>query len=84
MDDIMTNPKSGSLWWHSDFLKLWTGQTISVFGSMIGGTAMSFTAILFLRATPFQMALLSSMQLVPAFSLGSLLVPGLTAYGAGQ
>jgi len=70
MDDIMTNPKSGSLWRHSDFLKLWTGQTISVFGSMIGGTAMSFTAILFLRATPFQMALLSSMQLVPGFLAG--------------
>jgi len=66
----MTNPKSGSLWRHSDFLKLWTGQTISVFGSMIGGTAMSFTAILFLRATPFQMALLSSMQLVPGFLAG--------------
>jgi MFS family permease len=70
MDDIMTNPKSGSLWRKSDFLKLWSGQTISVFGSMIGGTAMSFTAVLFLHATPFQMALLTSMQLVPGFLAG--------------
>ncbi len=37
---------------------------------MIGGTAMSFTALLFLQATPFQMALLSSMQLVPGFLAG--------------
>src|SRR6266511_2695380 len=70
MDDIITNPKPGSLWRNSDFLKLWSGQTISMFGSMIGGTAMSFTALLFLQATPFQMALLSSMQLVPGFLAG--------------
>lgn len=31
---------------------------------------MSFTAVLFLQATPFQMALLSSMQLVPGFVAG--------------
>src|SRR6266511_4393593 len=70
MDDIITNPKPGSLWRNSDFLKLWSGQTISVFGSMIGGTAMSFTAVLFLQATPFQMALLSAMHLVPGFLAG--------------
>jgi hypothetical protein len=70
MDDIMTDPKSGSLWRNSDFLKLWSGQTISVFGSRIGSTAMSFTAVLFLGATPFQMAFLSSMQLVPGFLAG--------------
>jgi Na+/melibiose symporter-like transporter len=34
------------LWWHPDFMKFWTGQTISVFGSMVGGAAMSFVAIL--------------------------------------
>jgi hypothetical protein len=31
-------------------MRLWVGQTISVFGSMVGGTAMSFTAILVLHA----------------------------------
>lgn len=70
MNNTITNPKPGSLWRHSDFLKLWSGQTLSVFGSIIGGTAMSFTAVLFLQATPFQMALLSSMHLVPAFLAG--------------
>lgn len=55
----LTSFKLRGLWQHSDFLRLWTGQTISVFGSVIGGTAMSFTAILFLQATPVQMGLLN-------------------------
>lgn len=58
---------SASLWRHSDFLRLWSGQTLSVFGSMIGATAMSFTALLFLHATPFQMGVLSVMQTLPGF-----------------
>ncbi len=62
--------KLTGLWQHIDFLRLWSGQTISVFGSMVGGTAMTFTAILFLHATPFQMGLLNAMQLVPAFVTG--------------
>ena len=37
---------------------------------MIGGTAMSFTAILFLQATPFQMGVLNAMQILPAVLAG--------------
>lgn len=58
------------LWQHADFMKLWTGQTISVFGSMVGGTAMTFVAILVLKATPFQMGLLNTLELLPAFLIG--------------
>src|SRR5512146_2172568 len=58
------------LWQHPDFLRLWSGQTISVFGSMVGGTAMTFTAILVLQATPLQMGILNVMQLVPAVLAG--------------
>ncbi len=54
------------LWRHADFMRLWVGQSISAFGSMVGTTAMSFTAILFLQATPFQMGVLNTMNLVPA------------------
>ncbi len=60
------------LWKNGDFLRLWSGQTISMFGSMIGGTAMSFTAILFLQASPFQMGLLHTMELLPAVLIGLL------------
>ena len=35
---------SGGLWRHGDFLKLWTAETISVFGAQIGGFApVSYT-----------------------------------------
>jgi MFS family permease len=70
MPENESNLKSPGLWRHGDFLRLWAGQTVSVFGSMIGGTAMSFTATLFLQATPFQMGLLSAMQMIPAFLIG--------------
>lgn len=55
---------------NSDFLKLWAGQTISTFGSMVGGAALSFTAILSLNATPFQMGLLAACGLVPGVAFG--------------
>lgn len=59
--------KLTGLWHHRSFMLLWAGQTISVFGSMIGVAAMSFTAILFLHATPFQLGLLAAARLVPGF-----------------
>jgi predicted MFS family arabinose efflux permease len=39
---------------------------------MVGRTAMSFTAILVLGATPVQLGVLNSMELVPAFLIGLL------------
>ncbi len=63
-------PHFAGLWRHPDFIKLWAGQTISAFGSLIGGTALSFTAILFLHATPFQLGLLAAASLAPGFAAG--------------
>lgn len=60
----------GGLWQHDDFVRLWAGQTISVFGSLITGTALPFTAILALHATPFQVAVLASMRIVPGLVVG--------------
>lgn len=59
-----------SLWRHSGFLRLWAGQSISVFGSVVGIAAMGFTAILFLHATPFQLGILSAARLLPGFLIG--------------
>jgi MFS family permease len=61
---------SPSLWRNPNFLKLWTGETISIFGSLVGRTALPFTAILVLDAGPIQIALLSAAELVPAFLAG--------------
>jgi MFS family permease len=58
------------LWRQPDFLRLWSGQTISVLGSIVGGTALEFTAILVLHATPAQMALLAAANLVPGILTG--------------
>ncbi len=62
--------KRDGLWGNPDFLKLWTGQTVSVFGSLITHTALPFTAILVLDATPIQIALLSAAHIVPALAIG--------------
>ena len=58
------------LWRHADFLRLWIGQTISRFGSLVGISAVAFTAILVLKATPFQLGLLSAARLAPGFLTG--------------
>lgn len=58
------------LWRHPDFMKLWAGQSVSMFGSMIGRPAMNFTAILVLHAAPAQLALLFAADLVPALIAG--------------
>src|SRR5262245_6093946 len=63
-------PRPATLARHRDFQKLWAGQTVSVFGSMVGGAAMDFTAILVLQASPFQLGLLSVARQVPAFLAG--------------
>jgi len=39
------------LWRHTDFLKLWAGQTISVVGSEVTNIALPTIAILQLHAT---------------------------------
>ncbi|HEY6201982.1 MAG TPA: MFS transporter [Candidatus Limnocylindria bacterium] len=62
-----------SLWRHADFLKLWTGQTISRLGSVVTRTALPLVALLVLGAGPREMA-----YLVISASLGVLVV-GLVA-----
>ncbi|MGH2585406.1 MAG: MFS transporter [Dehalococcoidia bacterium] len=58
------------LWRHPDFLKLWTGQTVSIFGSLITWTALQFTAIQVLDASPFQVAVLGAADIVAGILVG--------------
>jgi hypothetical protein len=55
------------LWAHPDFVRLWAGTSISTFGSLIGGLALQFTAILWLEASAAEIAALAACQLVPGF-----------------
>ncbi|MBI3972549.1 MAG: MFS transporter [Chloroflexi bacterium] len=60
----------GGLWRHPDFLKLWAGQTVSLFGSAVSGLAFSLTAVLVLDATPAQMGAIRAAQYLPFLLLG--------------
>lgn len=63
---------AGGLWQHPDFLKLWTGQTVSLFGSLIGRFALPFVAIYTLNASPFQVAAIGALEVAPGLLLGLL------------
>ncbi|MET0560160.1 MAG: MFS transporter [Gaiellaceae bacterium] len=56
---------TGGLWRHSDFLKLWSAETISQFGSQVGGLALPLVAILVLDATAFEVAALTTVGFLP-------------------
>lgn len=62
--------RRSGLWQNPDFVKLWTGQTISQIGSHITGTALPLAAALALRATPLQMGLLAAAEIAPALLIG--------------
>jgi MFS family permease len=47
-----------SLWRHRDFMKLWTGQTVSELGSVITRTAIPILAVVTLHASALEMGLL--------------------------
>ena len=55
---------------HADFMKLWTGETVSLFGTRMGDVAISFAAVIALKATPFQMGILAAAGIVPTLVLG--------------
>jgi MFS family permease len=56
---------TGGLWGNGDFLKLWTGQSISEFGSQISGLAIPWLAAVGLHATPFEFSLLVVLGFLP-------------------
>lgn len=55
-----TDARLGGLWRHPDFLKLWAGQTVSLFGSAFTTLALPLTAVLVLGATPLAIGLLAA------------------------
>ncbi len=58
------------LWQRPDFIKLWLGQTVSLFGSAVTNLALPLTAALTLQATPVQMGLLKAAQFAPFLLIG--------------
>jgi MFS family permease len=62
---------AGGLWRHRDFLRLWSAETISQFGSQISVLALPLVAIIVLEASAFEVALLGVFEFAP-FILVSL------------
>src|SRR5262245_59564415 len=60
----MRRPKDG-LWANTDFLKLWTGQSISEFGTQVSQLAIPWLAAVGLHASPFQFSLLGVFGFLP-------------------
>ena len=56
----MSESAIGSLWRHRDFMLLWSGQTVSEMGSAVTQLALPLTAVVLLRATTFQVGLLTA------------------------
>ena len=54
-----------SLWFHADFMKLWTAQTISQLGDEVTELAIPLIAILILGAGPFEMGVLGTLLFLP-------------------
>jgi MFS family permease len=63
-------PRPSSLWRHGDFMKLWTGQSISQLGSQVTLLALPLTAILLFKATAFQVGVLGTAEFLPFLLLG--------------
>jgi len=62
--------QSKNLWQNQDFLKLWSAQTTSVFGTQIASLAYPLTAILVLQATAFEMGILRAVGSASAVLVG--------------
>jgi MFS family permease len=59
-----------SLWRHGDFLKLWTGQTVSRLGSQVSMLALPLIAITLLKATTLEVGLLTTVEFSPFILVG--------------
>ena len=66
----MKSSRLTGLWHHPDFLKLWAGQTVSLFGSQISLLAIPLTAVLVLNATAIQMGILMALGTLPTLLFG--------------
>jgi MFS family permease len=62
---------TGGLWRHPDFVKLWSAETVSQFGTQFTQLALPLAAIDVLHASAFEVAALTTVQFLP-FLLVSL------------
>jgi MFS family permease len=54
--------RRGGLWHHLDFRRLWIGETVSQFGTMVSQLALPLVAVLVLHASTFQVGVLGACE----------------------
>jgi MFS family permease len=59
------DPPNRSLFRHPDFVKLWSAETISQFGTQVTLLALPIVAATTLNVTPFEFGLLSTIEFLP-------------------
>src|SRR5260370_11812969 len=64
--------RRGGLLRNPEFLKFWSGQSISLLGSQFTQFALPIAAAVSLGATPVQMGLLGAIEFAPGLTLGLL------------
>ncbi len=62
---MTTSPRRPGLVRHPDFVKLWTAETISQFGTQVSLLALPLVAAVILRVPPFEFALLGTFEFLP-------------------
>jgi MFS family permease len=55
----------GGLWRHGDFLKLWSAETISQFGTQVTGLALPLVAVITLNVSAFEVSALVVVEFAP-------------------
>src|SRR5438045_3983137 len=61
----LRRPTGGALWANADFLKLWTGQSISELGTQVSQLAIPIVAAVALHASPIVFSLLAVFGFLP-------------------
>jgi MFS family permease len=62
--------RRGGLWHHLDFRRLWIGETVSQFGTMISQRALPLVAILIVHASTFEVGLLTTFETLAFLLVG--------------
>ena len=55
----------GGLWRHRDFRNLWAAETVSQLGSQVTGLALPLVAVIVLKVSAFEVALLTVIEMAP-------------------
>jgi MFS family permease len=67
-----TAVEKSTLWQNHNFLKLWTSDTISQFGSQFTGLALPLTAVIILNSNPTEQGILAFVGTIPWLLFGLL------------